>query len=546
MIGPANSSNVVRTSVLDARKTVVDAALLFLISIAVFSVFRITTPANGDTYAYADSMTSFAGPAIHYGYFLIGHLIKSLLSRTGISSLQVVTWMSIVSGSLCVTCMYFFSFRLTGDRLQSALAAAILMFSGTFWFFAEHGEVYVPQLCLILLSATFITMGRPLISCLFALTAVSVTPTSCLAFVPILFVGTRSGLTKRQIGWWFVAPAVGSFAILLLWKFNEIVGILKWAIYSPKIFFDNISLARGVFLGVYQFLVVYLKPFNLLFLAAAWGAVLLWRENRHLFSVMLAFCLPYGAYILNLGLLSGDHLIVTYIAVSLLASYGLSAVLGGLRVRTVAKVVVAVSVLAVHAVTSYAAFIGPGIRDSRELRRVAADLGDRFGSNDIMLSEYDAGMAIWYLLRPEKDFFLLTGRPNNFLAKNYTDPSPCIDRLHSSFWINLPHFAGFMRQPVDTKGILGHRPVYFVDRLDWPSGIIKLLLPEAMLERRRQEIPQAPKIRTELEKAFGEEVRFEKIIDSPLYPVYFVRAGSQTPDVGIIPRPKDRASGVMP
>ena len=109
-------------------------------------IFHIKIPVNGDTYAYADSITSFAGPLIHYGYFVIGAFFYAVLQNFGMNALQTVTFMSIFFGSVCVASMYLFSIGLTKDRFQSLLAALILMFSGTFWFFAEHGEVYVPQL----------------------------------------------------------------------------------------------------------------------------------------------------------------------------------------------------------------------------------------------------------------------------------------------------------------------------------------------------------------------------------------------------------------
>ena len=61
-----------------------------------------------------------------------------------------------------------------------------------------------------------------------------------------------------------------------------------------------------------------------------------------------------------------------------------------------------------------------------------------------------------------------------------------------------------------------------MDRTDWPTDIVTLLLPKAMLEKRKTDIPQLSKFKADLEKALEAETEFEKIIDSPLYPVYSV------------------------
>jgi hypothetical protein len=161
---------------------------LFLFSFIFFLLFMIDTPANGDTYSYARSISTFEGPIIHIGYYTIGYIFHSLLKQFGSTPLLTLGYMSCFFGSISVICMYLFTFMLTENRLQSFLAALILMFSGTFWFFSVHGEVYVPQLAFVLLSVLFIMKKRALLSSLSILVAISITPTSCLAIPPLIYL----------------------------------------------------------------------------------------------------------------------------------------------------------------------------------------------------------------------------------------------------------------------------------------------------------------------------------------------------------------------
>ena len=238
--------------------------------------------------------------------------------------------------------------------------------------------------------------------------------------------------------------------------------IIRWAMYPPAwVVLANITFKQGIFLGIYQLLLIYGKPFGLFFFAMLFGSFALYRTDRGLFLLMLSFLAPFLAYIFNVGLLSGDHLIVTYIVVSFLASYGLCRLFEMIRATVCFKWVAAFCLILIHASLSYALFIGPNNRDSLEGHRVAFKFASVYEPRGITVSDYDFGMAFWYLTHPEKNFYLLTGRPNNYLSENCPDMEACTARLQEKFWINLPHFPGFVAQPIDLKGLMGEADLFY-------------------------------------------------------------------------------------
>ena len=125
---------------------------LFFFSFILFSLFITERPTNGDTYVYASAISTFRGPLIHFGYYVIGFIFHSFLQKVGSNSMLSLGYVSVFFGSISVVCMYLFTLELTKNRFQSLLSSLILLFSGAFWFFSTHGEVYVPQLGFVLLS----------------------------------------------------------------------------------------------------------------------------------------------------------------------------------------------------------------------------------------------------------------------------------------------------------------------------------------------------------------------------------------------------------
>jgi hypothetical protein len=495
---------------------------LFSFSLAFLLLFVIKTPTNGDTYVYARSISTFEGPSIHFGYFIIGTIIHAFLQRLGSTPLQTLGYISVFFGSISVACMYLFTFELSENHYQSYLAAFLLLFSGAFWYFSEHGEVYVPQLSFILLSILFILRKKTFISSLLFLIAVSITPTSCLALPPMIYLMYLKQFEKRQLIYFF-SPIFFSATFLLLWDFDEIIDIAKWAIVSPKIFFDSFSYRQLVERVAYNLMEVYGKSYNLFSLFALFGFAILFREDKRIWFLMLFFSLPFSLYFLNIGLLSGDHLMISFIVISFLGSYSLSRLFDRLTPPLRVKYGTTLILICGHLFFSYQLFIRPEIRDSQELENVVHTLEEQYDHNAIMISDYSFGMAFWYLTQRETDLFLLTGRPNVFLRQHYPNSEEALKKLETKFWINISHFPDFVSQKFDFKQIINGRPVYFVDRSYWPSWFVQFLLPENIIEKRRSEIPKVKRVKKYFEKEFGEKVHFHKIINSPFRSVYVIQ-----------------------
>jgi len=503
-----------------------DSFFLFSLSFVFLFMFLLKTPTNGDTYMYAYCISTFEGPVIHFGYFIIGFIFHTFLQKLGNTSLQTLGHMSVFFGSISVACMYLFTFELTKNRFQSFLAAFILLFSGTFWIFSEHGEVYVPQLAFVSLSILCIMKKRPLISSLFFLVAVSITPTSCLALPPLIYLIYLKQLEKKQIVS-FIVPILLSFIFLLVWDISRIIGILDWAVYSPKIFFENFNYTSLVIRVVYSVIKVFGKAFNLFSLIALLGFAILFKHDKKLWFLMLTFSLPFSLYLLNLGLFSDDHLIISFIVISFLSSYGLSQLFTITNASIRAHYIITILFISVHLWISYLLFLGPELRDTQELEKVIKTLESEYKTSAIMISDYNFGMAFWYLTQEESDHFLSSGRPHKYLSEHCPNSKACLERLKSKFWINLTHLPNVVSQKIDFTQIVKNRTIYFADRSDCPSWFVQLLLPDRALEKRRYEIPKAKKIKNYIEKKFGGKTQLRKIIDSPLYPIYVVNIKSQ-------------------
>jgi len=414
--------------------------------------------------------------------------------------------------------MYLFTFELSQRRLQSYLAAFTLLFSGTFWLFSEHGEVYVPQLCFILLSAVLIMHKKPLISSLFFLFAVSITPTSCLALPPLIYLFYFKGYEKKIV-LVFVSPIFLFFCFLLLWDFHSVMAIVKWAVVAPEVFFKTFSYKALLYNISNKLIHSYGKSFNLFSFISLFAFFIMFKQDRKLWFLMALFFLPFSLYLLNIGLFSGHHLLISFIACSFLVSYGLCELL----IRTEFSVTVKYSAMllltSLYIVISFQLFISPAVRDSHELGVLLDRLASEYNSKGIIITDFDFGMAFWYFTQSETDIFLFTGRPNMYLRLRCLNTGDCFQKLESGFWINLPHLPDFFTLP-DSRMLLEDRPIYFIDRSYWPTTFVRFLLSDKSLEKRKSKIPRAQRLKRYLDKKLEDRIEFLKIIDSPLRSVY--------------------------
>jgi len=502
------------------------ALLLFLFSFVLFYAFRIPVPINVDTALYARSIKTFEGPVVHLGYYGIGSLFQSFLGVFGLTPLQTLGVMSQFFGGIAVSGLYVFSLQITEDHLQSLLAALILMFSGAFWLYSIHGEVYVPQLAFVLLSLISIQKQRPLISSLCLLTAVSITPTSLLALVPIGYLMHMHRLGKKQEAF-FLSPILIAFITIMLLEGPKIIQAFASAVYSPAIFLDGFSHIGLLREAVYRLIKAYGRSFNLISFFALIGFVVLYRKDRRKWGLTLSLILPFLAYLLNLALFSSDHLIISFIAVSLLGSWGILASLDKLGLFGVKRSVVIVLLLTLYSMISFEFLVSRQMTYSKEQSRVINALAVKFSKDGIMMADYIFGVsyASINMNRNEASIDLYEGRPNTYLQKNMEGPHNTCARLQKPFWVSFACVPSFASRK-EFKSVVDNRPIYLVETLDWPVGLVQVFkerLIKMGLEKPRQRIRRVEDIAEYLEYKLGATITVDRIIASPLHPVYRLR-----------------------
>jgi hypothetical protein len=351
--------------------------------------------------------------------------------------------------------------------------------------------------------------------------AVSITPTSLLAIPGIFYLMYLKQYTWKKF-MYFIIPIITILTALVLWDFSKIIGIVDDAIFSPTIFFENFSIYLLIKKIIYELIKVYGKDFNLFSIFSIIGLVILFKNNRKQFTLVLCFILPFVLYIFNLGLISGDHLIISFFVMSYLGAYGLIYVLDKLPYIKLKRYLIVAFFISLHGWLSYEVFISPELRDEKELIEVIYKLSERFGDNAILMSEYNFGMPFWYLTQDEDDPFLRVGRPGQYLEKTMKENNE-YKKLTRKFWINNP-FIIELSSSVDVKTLLNpdNRFFYFVDREDWPSWIMSYLLPDIILEKRKRALPKISRLSRFFIEEFNLHISHKKIFSSKLYPVYKV------------------------
>ncbi|MFO7984999.1 MAG: hypothetical protein R6U38_03980, partial [Desulfatiglandaceae bacterium] len=477
-----------------------------------------------DTYLYARAIETFEGPIIHFGYYVMGGLCHLLFKPMGVTPLQTLGYISQFFGAVSVAGMYGFTFLLTENRLQSVLSAVILMFSAAFWLFSIHGEVYVPQLAFVLLSLIFMLKIRPLLSSLSILAAVSITPTSLLALLPLGYIAYMKGIGRRYL-LYFSMPILLAFIAVMSWKGAKVMEAFANAVYFPNAFVDPFSYSSLFSLLTYKLIRAYGNSFNLIFLFALFGFAVLCIKDRRRWGLMTAFLVPFLAYFFNLGLFSADHLIISFIAVSFLGAYGILRLLDMMHASRNIRIGFIILLLCFHVWSTYERAISRQRSYAAELGRVVHELSEKYQANGIMLTDFDFGVIFFSMMEKEYPLALLKGSPNEFLMKEGSPAKAGMQMLQGKFWIQFGHLLDVASLP-GFRSLVGERPVYFVDRKFWPIGAIQLhnKVKELFGIQDKSEAGRLKKIREYLAYKLDAEISLEKAIDSPLYPVYLMQA----------------------
>lgn len=509
---------------LHGREPYETACALLILSFFFFYLFRISTPLNVDTYLYARAIRTFEGPSVHFGYYIMGAMCHFLLKPLGVTPLETLGYMSHFFGAVCVGGIYVFTFLLTNNRLQSLLTAAILMFSGAFWLFSIHGEVYVPQLAFVLFSLIFLLKNRSVLSSLSILAAISITPTSFLGLIPLGYIVYIKHMGKKAV-FYFTMPILITFSVLMSWNGSKVFETFADAVYSPKAFVEPFSYSKILSLIIYKIIRAYGNSFNLISFFAIFGFVILYRDNKRLWGLIVAFLVPFLAYFFNLGLLSGDHLIISFIPVSFLGGYGIFRLLETLYASRKTRIIFVTLLLCFHIWITHERSISRHRAYAEEFGRVIHVLLERFPSNGIMLTDFDLGKIFFSMLGKDYPYPLLDGDPSDFLMERDLQGRDAVEMLKGGFWLKFRRLLEFVSRP-EFRSLVDERPIYFAERKFWPIGMIQLYSPlrELFGIKEKEETGRPEKIREYLAYKLNADVTLDKIIESPLYPVYVMKA----------------------
>ena len=99
------------------------------------------------------------------------------------------------------------------------------------------------------------------------------------------------------------------------------------------------------------------------------------------------------------------------------------------------------------------------------------------------------------------------------------------EKLRGKFWVNLEHLTAFTSR-AEFKPLVDERPIYLVDTRFWPIGLIqvyKAVLNLMGLKGPENKPLRSKNIREYLAYKLDADITLDKIIDSPLHPVYLMR-----------------------
>jgi uncharacterized membrane protein YqaE (UPF0057 family) len=375
----------------------------------------------------------------------------------------------------------------------------------------------------VLLSLICILKKKPILSSLSILVATSITPTSLLALMPLCYVMYMKCFTKKHV-LSFAAPILLVYAIVMAWDGPRVIDAFANAVYSPTIFVEPFSYAKLLTLLTYQLMRAYGNSFNLICLFAMFGVVFAYYRDKKLWGLMLAFMFPFFAYFLNLGLFSPDHLIISFIAISFLGSYGMLRLLERVHASSKARLILVSLLLCFHVLCTYERSISRQTAYAKELDRVVHDLSKKYHPNGILLSDFDFGVIFFSLLGKDYPYPLLKGNPNEFLTEQTSQGKDAIGMFEGKFWIEFTRLLDVASWPA-FQSLVDERPIYFAESKFWPIGMVQLYMPlrDIFGIKDRNDPKRLENIREYLAYKLAANVKVQRIIDSPLYPVYVMQ-----------------------
>lgn len=171
-------------------KNVFIGFVIFIMVFAAFASLSTEAISNGDAAIYLQQMKNlnFTERPVHLGYYLLGAGFIRLLPG---SDDYAINLMSCFLGALCVALVYFITFAICHKHTLAVIASLLLFTHNLFLENSIYAEVYIPQVCFLLMSVLLWLFNKPVLASLSFLLSFLITPSTILALPCFIILRPR-------------------------------------------------------------------------------------------------------------------------------------------------------------------------------------------------------------------------------------------------------------------------------------------------------------------------------------------------------------------
>jgi len=262
-------------------------------------------------------------------------------------------------------------------------------------------------------------------------------------------------------------------ALVFTWDIFRIIEIFSKAIYLPSVFIKELNFISLIKNIAYKLSAVYIKSFIIFILFAVYGFIKLFQNDGHATIFMVLLILPFSVYIFNLGLISGDHLILTTIPMSFFSAYGFVTSFTKFENKYSLKIVVFMLLFGLHIWASYQFLIFPEKRYSLGYEKTLTVIKNHMDEETILICPYDIGIAYWNNNFNENEYFVFTGTPDYFFSDYDGPDEKKHEILKNPFWINIQHVRNLFYS-IDFQKLIDGRNICFIEQRNhhpWLAGL---------------------------------------------------------------------------
>jgi hypothetical protein len=260
---------------------------------------------------------------VHIGYYYTGFLFYKIFDIFNFSIDATLILMSNILGAVGVVFGYLLLEKLLDDRKSAFLGSILLLFSGTYVYYARSAEVYVPQVAFILASMYYYHIRKFVLSGILFAIAMLITPLSIFISPFFIFFHFKRRSSFKDL-LYFVIPFCAIYLPVFASVYEELLwgrrGLLKIGLKTPYI-----PLTQSVYIFIYGSI----KSFNVLAPFALIGYVYFSIKDKNKFLLITLMLLSQLYLIVKIPQASAleRFLLPIYIFLCLLILEGLYCIL---------------------------------------------------------------------------------------------------------------------------------------------------------------------------------------------------------------------------